>query len=187
MFNNPTLWSSLGFGVLVVGLVGDILVIALVPSGKLEKALAILCTLVVIAGVTVEHLADNQRFGPRALSNAESAQIGATLKSYAGQQFEITTYWDMKEAHTFANEIATALVQSAGWKYIPPTRFEAMLGGVEGVLVYVHPEAHDNTKRAAEALVRVLNNMNIQSELRWQNDPGHPTERVHLNVGSKPE
>jgi hypothetical protein len=61
---NPEFWSSVGFWILVAGLVGDGFVIILVPSGKLEKILAVACTGVIIVGIAVEHVADSYRFGP---------------------------------------------------------------------------------------------------------------------------
>jgi hypothetical protein len=61
-----------------------------------------------------------------------------------------------------------------------------MLGGIEGVQVYVHPEASSNAKSAADALVAALNAEGISTVLRQQNSPGHPNEKLYINVGSKP-
>jgi uncharacterized membrane protein len=82
--NNPALWSSVGFWILVGGLIGDVLVIGLVPSGKLEKVLAVLCTLVVIAGVAIEHAADAQRFADRRLTAEQQHSIQDVLATHPG-------------------------------------------------------------------------------------------------------
>jgi hypothetical protein len=52
-------WSAVGYWILVAGLVGDIIVIA-IPAHKarLEKALAVFFTIVIIVGVAIEHRAD---------------------------------------------------------------------------------------------------------------------------------
>jgi hypothetical protein len=52
-------WSSVGYWVLVAGLIGDILVLA-IPAHRerLEKILAAIFTAVIILGVAIEHKAD---------------------------------------------------------------------------------------------------------------------------------
>jgi len=52
-------WSSMGYWILVAGLVGDIIVLV-VPShrDRLEKVLAAFFTIVIIVGVAIEHRAD---------------------------------------------------------------------------------------------------------------------------------
>jgi len=54
-------WSGFGFTVLVIGLAGELGILA-IPShhGKLEKILGAIFTLVVIVGCAFEHVADNR-------------------------------------------------------------------------------------------------------------------------------
>ena len=61
-----------------------------------------------------------------------------------------------------------------------------MLGGVAGVLVYVHPAAQENVKKAADSLVAALNEQGIVSELRQQNSANPIDSKLHLNIGTKP-
>ena len=126
-----------------------------------------------------------QRLADRKLTDAQVAVIVDKLKVFADQEFEVTPYWELREPMATANRIADALTL-AGWKYIPPKSAEVLLGGVAGVLVYVHPSASERTKKAADSLVSALTKEGIASELRGLNDPKNPTNKLHLNVGTKP-
>ena len=53
MSNNPVLWSSIGFWILIIGLVGDFVVL-FIPLKRLEKTLAAIFTVLIAIGVTVE-------------------------------------------------------------------------------------------------------------------------------------
>jgi hypothetical protein len=249
-------WSSVGYWILVAGLVGDIVVLV-VPKHRerLEKVLAAFFTVVIILGVAIEHRADaaisvlvsqaqgktglqiaqlnkdaedarksaaqaeeraakaeahlaesneraakanaraadaereterlKQRFADRKLTDAQAKKMTDKLRSFAGQEFDVTPYWETKESMGIANRIVDVLVR-AGWKYTPPKQSGMMLGGVTGVLVYVHPSAPVSVRNAADALVSILNNQDIVSEIRQQN-PANPLDvKLHLNVGTKP-
>jgi hypothetical protein len=110
---NPVFWSSVGFWILVVGLVGEAAVILFVHSGKLEKALSVICTVVIIAGVAVEHVADAKRFSSRTLAREQQAEMAATLKPFAGTPFDFAVQTD-SEPIALMEQIAAAL-KSAGW------------------------------------------------------------------------
>lgn len=125
------------------------------------------------------------RIAPRDLSGAQIQKIGTALKSFSGQSWTVTTYWESKEPLALANELFVAL-GAAGWKYDDEGTKGMMLGGVEGILVYVHPQATLHTKEAATALISALKAEGIEGTLRNQNDPSHPNEKLILNVGSKP-
>jgi hypothetical protein len=57
---NPELWSSLGFWMLVAGLVGDVAVLTIPKHwDRFEKILSAFFTIVIIAGVAIEHRADS--------------------------------------------------------------------------------------------------------------------------------
>jgi hypothetical protein len=112
----------------------------------------------------------------------EVAQISASVKPFAPQQFEVTAYWDDKECMAIANRIYAALTLG-GWEYLQPERGEMMLGGVIGVLVYVNPKADDKTKNASNTLSAALNEKHLDAELREQNDPT-PNNKIHLNIGT---
>jgi hypothetical protein len=121
----------------------------------------------------------------RELSNAQIANVAKAVTQFGGQSFTVTTYWDSKEPLGLANKIATALI-AAKWQYDNEGSKGMMLGGIEGVQVYVHPEASSNAKSAADVLVAALNAEGISTVLRQQNSPGHPNEKLYINVGAKP-
>ena len=137
-----------------------------------------------IAAARAETKQLQERMADRQLTDDQVAQVAAEVRAFAGQQFEVTTYWDLKECLTIANRIYLAL-QSANWEYLKPERGEFLLGGVAGVLVYINPKAEDKAQNAAKALVRALNDVKIFAELREQNDPT-PNNTIHLNIGTKP-
>lgn len=132
-----------------------------------------------LARVKIEqHLADRQ------LTDGQAEKIATKLRPFSGQEYDVTTFWDLKEPLALANRVHSILIL-AKWNYIKPENGGLLLGGVAGVQVYVHPEAADKTKKAADALVKILNEQNIDSVLKNINDPGHPTNKISLNVGTK--
>jgi hypothetical protein len=126
-----------------------------------------------------------ERLADRSLTDAQLTAIANRVKPFSGQEFLVTTFWDLKEPLSMANRIYAAL-NLAGWKYIKHETGSFLLGGVAGVLVYVHPSADERTKKAAAALVSALTTEGIASELREQNAPNNPNDRLYLNVGTKP-
>jgi hypothetical protein len=94
-------------------------------------------------------------------------------------------YWDSKGPFALANKIFAAL-NDAGWQYDDEGSKSMLLGGIEGVQVNVHPGANLNTKSAADALIAILNSQQIATTLKYQNNPGHPNEKLYITVGSKP-
>jgi len=67
MFSNPAFWSSIGFWILVAGLVAEGIVLLFIPAGVKEKLLNLACIVIIILGIAIEHIADSERFGPRVL------------------------------------------------------------------------------------------------------------------------
>jgi hypothetical protein len=125
------------------------------------------------------------RFADRSLSDTQVRAIGDALSPFSSQEWEVTPYWDISECINISNRILAAL-QAARWKYIPPEAFRALMGGVVGVLVYVHPSPPGNTVRpAADALVAALNANGIAAQLKLQNPKDPATDRISLNVGTK--
>jgi hypothetical protein len=126
-----------------------------------------------------------QRFAARNLSETQLKAIAEKIRPFAGQEFDVTPYWDLKESLAIANQIASGL-KFGGWNYVAPKQSGFMLGGTAGVQVWVHPTADDTVKNAANALVAALDEQGIESELRLQN-PANPADpKLHLNVGAKP-
>ena len=122
---------------------------------------------------------------PRSLTGEQSARIANRLKEFAGQEFDVTPYWDSPESLKFANQIADSLIR-AGWQYVKPVKSGFMLGGIVGVQVWRHPDADDSASRAADALVAVLTAEGFSATLRVQNAVNNPkNNKLRLNVGSK--
>jgi hypothetical protein len=76
----------------------------------------------------------------RALTDEQIGAIASELRSFGGQEYQITTFWEMREPLAIANRIHAAL-QSATWKYVKPETGTFLIGGMEGVQVRVHPAA----------------------------------------------
>ena len=53
LFSNPILWSLIGFWILIAGLIGEGIVLVLVPASKLEKLLNLVCIFIIIIGIAV--------------------------------------------------------------------------------------------------------------------------------------
>jgi hypothetical protein len=107
------------------------------------------------------------------------------LAPFAGQKWEVTPYWEMKQSLDLANRIYLVL-NKAGWTYLPPKRGTWLMGGIRGVLVSSDPKASARTRAAAAALVKALNGAGIQADTRDKGASAHPDEVVTLSVGSKP-
>lgn len=79
-------WSGFGFWLLVAGLIGEIVVLA-IPAhrGSLEKLLSLAFTVVVIAGCAFEHVAENRISDLIALEEASAGKEIEAAKNSAAQ------------------------------------------------------------------------------------------------------
>jgi|SRR5580658_333672 hypothetical protein len=127
-----------------------------------------------------------ERFADRSLSDKQAQSIATKIRPFAGQEFDVVTYWDLPEPFKIADRIAGIMASPlAGWKYVPITQASMLLGGVAGVQVWVHPAATESVKRAANALVSALNAEGITAYIKEQN-PKNPIDlKIHLSVGTK--
>lgn len=123
---------------------------------------------------------------PWTISDAQLGIMANVLKQYAGQKWEVTPYWEMKQSLDLANRIYAAL-DRAGWIYLHPQQSTWLMGGITGVLIYSDPQASLRTRAAAAALAKALNDAGIQAETRDKGASAHPDETVTLSVGSKPQ
>ena len=126
-----------------------------------------------------------RRIADRVITDADASRIIAAIKQFKNREFRVVTYWDDREPLATAQRLADILV-AASWKLDQGDNPGVLLGGLGGIQVFFHPEASAEARRAAEALVSVLNSLGLSAVIRQMNDPGHPTERIHINVGSKP-
>jgi len=123
---------------------------------------------------------------PREISDAQMAEVAKVISKFPGQKFDVATVMDMKEPGDLTQRLFTVLINGK-WIYDKPVNQGFLLGGVEGVLIYAHPESSENTKAAAVALAKALNAIGIASALRFQNDPGHPNDKINISIGTKPQ
>lgn len=121
---------------------------------------------------------------PRSLSDTQLATLAEKLKAYENQEFDVTTFWDLKEPLSFTNSIYQALTL-AGWKYMQPQSRAFLLGGMSGIQVWVHPDADRRTKDAAAALVAALNDDEMAAELRELSPQDPAKNKIRLHIGTK--
>jgi hypothetical protein len=181
MFSNPTLWSAIGFWILVVGLVGDVIVL-FVPSGKLEKTLAAIFTAIVIAGVTVEHVADAQRFGVRDLSEGQQNSIAYQLSEFVGQDVEIFVYADDPEI-SHLGDCLRAVMSKSRWNLVSFMTGTEYGRSVVGILIELDSSADTTSRNAAAALASALGDKHLEVQ-----GPQTlvPTARTASGFGSGP-
>jgi len=155
MSNNPAFWSSVGFWILMVGLIGD-LVIIFVPSGRTEKILATIFTLLIAIGVTVEHVADAKRFSPWNIDAEQQKNMVRKLVPFAGQAAVVWMVYGESEVQHIAVQIGKVL-QRAEWnaRVTGPGLSDGAVE-LEGIIVKVRMGADRLTKDAAQILVTSL-------------------------------
>jgi hypothetical protein len=106
---------------------------------------------------------------PRSIDRAGLELIMSKLSAFAGQKYQVTTFWDLKEPMGFSNELHAAL-QRAGWNFVPHGEGGSfLLGGLSGVQVWVHPDAQAQTRKAADALVAALTQLEFAPQLKQRN------------------
>ena len=120
----------------------------------------------------------------RALNDSQLSAMRDRLRPFAYQEYRITTFWKLDEPVAFANRIHHCLT-SAEWVFKKPERYSFLMEPMAGVHVYVHPDATEVTKRAANALVSVLNEYGMTANLRFKNAPDNPDNVININVGTK--
>jgi hypothetical protein len=135
-----------------------------------------------IAEARTETQKIKERMADRQLSDQQISQIADRVKPFAGQQFQVVTYWDIKECVAIANRIYEGLTLG-GWQFIKPEGGRWLMAGIAGVQIYVNPKTDDKTKGAAKALSDALNAAKIDAELRDENSP-EANNMINLNVVS---
>jgi hypothetical protein len=96
-----------------------------------------------------------RRLAARSLSDEQVADVAAQLKPFAGQHFDIVTYWRNPESLVIANRIYEALLK-ADWIYDKPPSGEFILGVETGVVVLYDNRSGDAVAKAVKAFVYSL-------------------------------
>lgn len=119
------------------------------------------------------------------LTDAHVEGIANLVRPFAGQAYEVATYWGLTEAVALADSIHHALLH-AGWTSSKSAERSILPGGVVGARVYVHPEADEHVKAAAAALVAALSAAQIETKLRQQPTSTPPNNKLSLHIGLWP-
>jgi hypothetical protein len=148
-------WGGFGFWVLVVGLAGELAVLAIPEHrGRLEKGLAAIFTVVVIIGCAFEHVADNRiailvsreeaaagrkivqtqtqietTIGERDVTPARADIIRRTV--LPGANIVIIAMDESEKG--FANALRNAFI--SGQANVPPVLVNSIINGMTGLLV----------------------------------------------------
>jgi hypothetical protein len=120
---------------------------------------------------------------PRTLTPDATRAIKVALKPFAGQQWTMTTFWDLKEPVDFATLLYEPL-NNAGWRYDNSGTKSLLLDGLAGVQVFVHPQADIKVKAAAAALVAVLNKYDFNAALKLMSALDN-SDKIQINIGTK--
>lgn len=131
-----------------------------------------------------------KRLAFRSLSDAQFADVVDQLKPFAGQTFQVITYWKNPEALAIANRMADALIK-AGWVIKQPTTFTAIIGVETGVSIWFPQGDNEKVGRAGKALAYALLTNEVYAELDPQAGkaaPADPTikDKIIIEVGIKP-
>lgn len=165
------------------------LVIVGAAAGELDKRLstssqkiAALEDTVAKAELEVEQL--KGQLADRTLSDKQVEAIAGKLAKYAGQEYNVTAYWDSPESVGIANRVHLAL-QKAHWKFLPMTAWRGLMGGLVGIKIAVHPNADDPTLKAAQDLALALQAQGLEAKEEMENPKDAKSNTISLSVGSK--
>jgi hypothetical protein len=189
MSNNPLFWSSVGFWILVAGLVSEGLVILFVSSLRLEKIFSVLCTIVIIAGVSIEHRADAKRFAPRTLSPEQQDRLISKLMAASGQKFSLTAVGEPEALNLL--KIVESVLLASGWVRVPTQAFgdiqigDASLAYGTGLIAQLSPNATLETQNRASAVASAFNDEDIASKPE-ADARVTDTALINILVGKKP-
>lgn len=128
-----------------------------------------------------------ERFkAPRVLSPQEQQLIVSRVSKFAGQEYKVTTFWDLKEPLDFSKQLSQTLA-TAGWKFIQHGEGGSFLmTGLAGVQVWVHINADPQVMDAANALVSALEAIGKAPALKQMDPKSQKDNKIALNIGTKP-
>ena len=120
---------------------------------------------------------------PRSLTDEQILRLKDKLRPFAGQNFGMITYWNVKEPTDFTKQIGDDVLIAAGWNFIKAERGEALIGVVTGIEVELSDESVQIAKDAAYTLVSALAAEDVVATIR--NEPTYTT-LIKIQVGMKP-
>jgi hypothetical protein len=149
----------------------------------------------VLIGYVIGHIGDDaisarfvaralkaeSKLAARSLSDAEVAEIAASLKQFSQQEFAIASYGG--EAASLAVRLKQ-LLESAGWKWFEPQSQILPLPGTVGIQVWAYSEG--SGRDAARTLVKALNDKSIDAMLLpAEKAQSSPDNKIEIIVGAK--
>jgi hypothetical protein len=207
---SPETLKSLGLWLIIGGLVAEAAVIVFVPSGKTEKTLSVIFTLVIAAGVWIEHVGASaleaaheaqarlelaKLQGPRNLSPAAQGQILARLKTFGAKPFNIGVLIGGLEPGSELADQLIAILSAASWQLQPwiadpgqrgaPAPNSGVIGivGIVGVKIFFADVKSDEFAEAAKALSEELNREGIAAVATPL--PSIAPNAIHISIGAK--
>lgn len=120
---------------------------------------------------------------PRSLTNDQLTRLRERLRPFAGQQFGMITYWNVKEPTDFTKQLGEDALIAAGWKFIKSETFEALVGVVTGIEVELGDNSDKSAKQAARELALALAAEGFTATIR--NEPRY-TKLIKIQIGMKP-
>ena len=181
---SPETLKSIGFWLLIFGLVAEAAIIVTLPSGRLEKRLSVLFTLTITAGVWIEEIGANAidaakdaelgrltraitatqtAISPRSLSADTQQRISEIARRFKGTRFDFFVFpVGTPDTPDFASQILSALAAHWSLRDAPiPTGGQLF----RGVGVAWRKSADENAKKTAEALLLALKAENINARM----------------------
>lgn len=126
-----------------------------------------------------------QTLADRTLTKESAGSLVRNLKEFSGQKFQVLAYSGNPESENFAKQLIEILSAST-WQYFRDRNHRMLIGVVVGVQVSVLPQANDQAKNAATALVKTLNAANFRAELIVQEVGGlDDLNTLDVAVGTK--
>ncbi len=172
-------WANI---LLVVGLVLSMAsTIMLIWMGNVKEAY----TKKSISDIKGENSVLQQKLADRVLTDDQFNAIVESLKSFTGQEFGVTPFWDDPESASLGKRIGVAL-EKAGWIEIKAEIQEPIFGGLVGIRVIVDPNADAKTKEAADSLISSLLKqglVTIGDEYPLARNPQN--RRMQIEIGTK--
>jgi hypothetical protein len=112
-FGTPSAIKSVGNDLVIAGLIGEALIIIILKSGKIEKALLVAAALIIAVGVWFERIADNQSEAPRLLTTSQQQDISSKMSAFPKTPVVFGVFQD-PEAIALLNQMSRILI-SANW------------------------------------------------------------------------
>ncbi|MGV8830386.1 MAG: hypothetical protein ACOH2N_00290 [Devosia sp.] len=131
----------------------------------------------------LERIKLETRLADRTMEDNEEKALASAIAPFHGQMYRCTTFWDLREPLAFTNRVHHIL-QSAGWVYMRDVQQGFLLGGLEGVEVFAHPEAPGRVLLAADALATALSALGHLTKRKPAGGEVH--DYVSINFGTKP-